>query len=116
MRRAILLLAVAALIGGCARGPETPTKLFAQNCSGCHGPHGEGAPAGKALVDNPFVENASDDALLAFIKQGRKVNDPMNTTHMQMPPKGGNPGLTDIQIREIISHIRELQKAHQKTR
>jgi disulfide bond formation protein DsbB len=35
-------------------------------------------------------------------------NEPENTTGVPMPPKGGNPALTDEQILEIIAFIHTL--------
>jgi hypothetical protein len=51
-----------------------------------------------------------DAELLEFVKTGRPVGDPLNTTGVDMPPKGGNPALSDVQILDIIAHIRTLQQ------
>ena len=61
-------------------------------------------------MDSDFVKGLSDQELLAFIKKGRPTSDPANTTGVDMPPKGGNPSLTDQQILDIIAYIRSLQK------
>ena len=55
-------------------------------------------------------EHLSDEQLLAFIKTGRPTSDPANTTGVDMPPKGGNPALTDAQIVDIIAFIRTLHQ------
>jgi disulfide bond formation protein DsbB len=86
------------------------TKLFNSLCISCHGKAGVGIPGnGKPLVKNPFVQSLDDDGLLAFVKQGRGPSDPKNTTGIQMPPKGGNPALSDDDILDIISYLRTLQ-------
>lgn len=85
-------------------------KLFHSTCIACHGKAGVGVQGnGKALAKNSFVQSLDDDGLLAFIKQGRTPTDPKNTTGIQMPPKGGNPALSDDDILDIISYLRTLQ-------
>ncbi|MBL9120627.1 MAG: c-type cytochrome [Phycisphaerae bacterium] len=85
-------------------------KLYHSLCVACHGKGGVGMPNnGKALVDNEFVRSLDDDGLLAFVKQGRSPSDPKNTTGIQMPPKGGNPALSDDDILDIIAYLRTLQ-------
>ena len=86
-------------------------KLFEQTCSACHGKDAKGLPnLGKDLTTSEFVKGLSDDELLAFIKKGRPVSDPANTTGVDMPPKGGNPALTDDQLRAIIAFIRSIEE------
>ncbi|MBK9123664.1 MAG: c-type cytochrome [Chloroflexi bacterium] len=78
-------------------------------CAACHGPDARGIPnLGKDLVDSEFVAGLTDEALLDFIKTGRPIWDPQNTTGIDMPGKGGNPALTDDQILGIIAYIRTL--------
>lgn len=86
------------------------TKIYGSLCIACHGAGGVGMPGnGKPLVKNSFVQSLDDDALLAFIKQGRSPTDPKNTTGIQMPPKGGNPAMSDDDILDVIAYIRTLQ-------
>jgi len=66
---------------------------------------------GKPLDSSPFIDSKTDDELLAFIKQGRPIWDPENTTGLDMPPKGGNPALSDDEIRQIIEYLRALHEA-----
>lgn len=85
-------------------------KLFHTTCIACHGKGGVGMPGnGKALVKNEFIRSLDDDGLLAFIKQGRMPTDAKNTTGIQMPPKGGNPALSEDDLLDIISYLRTLQ-------
>lgn len=83
--------------------------LFATSCAACHGPDGRGVPnVGKDLVASDFVAAQSDAELLAFIKVGRDSSHPDNTTGIAMPPKGGNPALTDAQIADIVAWLRTV--------
>lgn len=85
-------------------------QLFVNSCSTCHGPAGEGITGlGKPLTSSSFIAAMSDAELLAFIKNGRSVDDPLNTTGIAMPPKGGNPALTDEQLQAIVAHLRSIQ-------
>ncbi|MFM9995661.1 MAG: cytochrome c [Phycisphaerales bacterium] len=85
-------------------------KLFHSTCIACHGKGGVGVQGnGKALVANPFIRGLDDDGLLGFIRQGRSPGDPKNTTGIQMPPKGGNPALSDDDVLDIIAYLRTLQ-------
>lgn len=85
-------------------------KLFHSTCIACHGKAGTGIQGnGKALAMNSFIQSLDDDGLLAFVKQGRLPTDPKNTSGIQMPPKGGNPALSDDDILDIISYLRTLQ-------
>jgi mono/diheme cytochrome c family protein len=84
---------------------------FTQTCSACHGPTGEGLPnLGKNLVTSEFVAGQTDEQLLAFIKTGRPTSDPLNTTGIDMPPKGGNPALSDTDLENIVAYMRSIHK------
>lgn len=115
-------LGLAGCLGGSSATPPpavTPTpapaaqadgeKLFSQNCSACHGMDGAGvAGLGKPLVGSPMLK-LKDAELVAFIKQGRDTGDKANTTGVAMPPKGGNPALTDQNLQEIVTYLRGLK-------
>lgn len=84
-------------------------KLFHTTCVACHGKGGVGVPGnGKALTGNVFVASLDDDGLLEFISRGRGPTDAGNTTGIQMPPKGGNPALSEDDILDIIAYLRTL--------
>ncbi len=93
--------------GDAAKGKE----VYAGTCAACHGPTGEGVKGlGKDLTTSTFVTGLSDAELLAFVKKGRDVSDPLNTTKIMMPPKGGNPALDDASIMDVIAFIRSIHK------
>jgi mono/diheme cytochrome c family protein len=84
---------------------------FATYCAACHGPDGKGRPnLGKDLVSSGFVKGQSDAQLIVFIKKGRDVSDPLNTSKVPMPPKGGNPAFTDGELNDLVAYVRHLQK------
>ena len=90
--------------------PVKGKQLFLQVCAACHGPDAKGLPnLGKDLTNSKFIAEKTDEELLQFVKVGRSPTDPLNTTGIAMPPKGGNPALSDEDIRHIIAYIRTLQ-------
>jgi len=94
-----------AIVGDLARGNE----LFQATCRGCHGVRGEGMPGqGKTQRGSAFIIERTDAELVAFIKAGRMPWDPMNTTGIQMPPKGGNPMLKDKDLYDIVAYVRSF--------
>ena len=118
---AALALGLAACGGGAPSSTATPAgpvgdpakgqTLFAGTCSACHGPDATGVTGlGKNLTTSAFVAAQTDAQLLAFVKTGRPVDDPANTTGVAMPPRGGNPALTDQDLADIISYVRTLHK------
>jgi len=74
-------------------------QAFLANCSGCHGPAGEGR-YGPSLDSPVFQANASQDFLYATIASGRK-----NTA---MPAFLGAGGLRDDDLLDLIAFIRTL--------
>lgn len=94
---------------GVGRAGGVGHDAFLASCSACHGPRGEGLDGlGKALVGSDFIGTRSDPELIAFIKTGRPIWDPDNTSGLDMPPKGGNPAITDEQLESIVKYIRTL--------
>lgn len=125
----ILSLALVACGGGASSGngepvaeaPEaTATPVgdavagkaqFDTVCIACHGPGGVGVEGlGKPFTTSEFLLTVSDQELLEFVKTGRPISHPDNTTGVDMPPKGGNPALTDEQLLDIIAYIRTLHE------
>lgn len=95
-----------------AKGNATKGKTaFTTTCLACHGPDAKGLPGlGKDLTTSTFVKGLSDDQFVDFLKKGRPTSDPANTTKVDMPPKGGNPALTDQDLYDVVSFIRTLTK------
>jgi disulfide bond formation protein DsbB len=117
----VLSLALVACGGGAPEGPQpTPTSVgdpvagkatFDTVCIACHGPGGVGVEGqGKPFTTSEFLLTVDDQQLLTFIKTGRPISDPANTTGVDMPPKGGNPALTDDQLLDVIAYVRTLHQ------
>jgi mono/diheme cytochrome c family protein len=90
--------------------PGDPTRgaaLYGANCATCHGANLEG---GIGAVLNPIdklpgVTSSLDPAfLIQIITNGRQPQggDPKS---IPMPPKGGNPNLTDQDIKDLAAYI-----------
>ena len=84
-------------------------ELFVKMCSACHGPDGQGMEGlGKPFVTSRFVKDSTDKEVMTMVKMGRPIWDAANTTGVDMPPKGGNPALSDEDLAEIIKYIRSI--------
>ena len=85
-------------------------KVFEATCVACHGSGGEGIDGlGKPLPGSTFIAGLSDSELAEFIEVGRSTSDPANTTGVAMPAKGGNSGLSEQDIVDIVAFIRTIQ-------
>ncbi len=85
-------------------------NLFHSTCVACHGKGGVGMQGnGKPLAGSAFIQSLDDEKLLAFVMRGRAPGEPGNTTGIQMPPKGGNPALSEDDLLDIIAYLRTLQ-------
>ena len=86
-------------------------EFYTTTCSACHGPTGEGIPGlGKDMTASEFIAGKTDQELVEFIKVGRDPGDPLNTTGIGMPARGGNPALSDEDLYHIVTYIRTIQK------
>jgi len=86
-------------------------KQYDMLCIACHGPGGEGIEGlGKPFTTSDFLREKNDEEMVEFVTLGRPMSDPLNTTGVDMPPKGGNPALTEDQIFDIIAYVRTLQE------
>lgn len=128
---AITLLASLAFVQGCGgeggkaesssseAAPAVDSAAFARargkvvynkTCIACHGENGVGVEnLGKNWVTSDFIRDSSDAELLAFIRAGRTIDDPMSAGISPMPPSGGDPTLTDVELGNVIVYMRSLQ-------
>jgi mono/diheme cytochrome c family protein len=90
-------------IGTMSFAQKSGADIYKSKCQSCHAADGSGStPAGKAMKAVPFsapdIVNASDADLIADTKNGKG----------KMPAYAGK--LTDDQIKDVVAHIRTLQK------
>ncbi len=93
--------------GGAPANPALAAgaKVFAANCSGCHGANGQGS-AGVAppLVNNPFV-TGDPKAVIKVVADGLKGETIMGQTYgAAMPPWKGQLSKSDLAA--VITYIR----------
>ena len=85
--------------------------LFATACATCHGFAAEGFPGlGKPLRGNRSIWEKTEDQLVHFLKEGRAAEDLLNTTGVEMPPRGGDPDLSDQDLRNIAAFLRSINE------
>ncbi|MDX1691192.1 MAG: cytochrome c [Acidimicrobiia bacterium] len=83
--------------------------IYSRTCAACHGPDATGVQGlGKNLVGTEFVNGRSAEELAAFIAEGRPVDHPDNETGIAMPPRGGNPSLTDRDLLNVALYLQSL--------
>lgn len=91
--------------------PEAGKTHYQSLCSACHGQDAKGLPnLGKDLTSSEFLKTKTDREFVEFIITGRPSSDPENTTGIDMPPRGGNPALTDEDIADIVAYVRTLEE------
>ncbi len=78
--------------------------IYQANCLACHGKDGKGALPGVSdftAVDGPLSK--SDEELVNSIVKGVKTPG----SPLAMPHHGGNPALTDDEVRDVLEYLRE---------
>ena len=125
MKKLMILVATLALVlaacgggnggGGDTSAPPAPgagdpaagVDVYKATCSACHGGDLAGvAGLGLPLAPSDFVASTSESDLAAFITEGRPVDDPVNSTGVAMPPKGGNPALSDQDLLNVAAYLK----------
>jgi len=78
-------------------------------CAACHGTDAKGIQGlGKDLTDSAFADALTDEELVAFIIEGRPAGHELNTTGIDMLPRGGNDNFTDQDLFDIVAYLRSL--------
>jgi mono/diheme cytochrome c family protein len=84
---------------------QAGSSMFATSvCGACHGPQGAGVPGvGPNLTDDAWLNvDGGFESIVQVINDG--VPQPKESA-TPMPPKGGNAGLTDEQVRQLAAYI-----------
>lgn len=93
-----------------AGDPVAGASVYSGTCASCHAPDLSGIDGlGKPLAPSDFVASNSEEELVAFLKVGRPAGDPLNTQGVDMPPKGGNPSLTDQDLANVSAYLKAQQ-------
>ncbi len=99
----LALVAVPAFAGSPAGDPAKGKALYEGTCIACHGSDGKGAFDGVPdFTKKDGRLTKADDVLLKHIKNGFQSPG----SFMAMPPKGGNPDLSDKDLADILAYIR----------
>jgi disulfide bond formation protein DsbB len=90
--------------------PAAGKIAYDKTCIACHGADLKGMPnLGKDLTTSEFVKGKTNPEMVEFLKVGRPASDPLNTQGVDMPPKGGNPALTDTDLLNIAAYVHSMQ-------
>jgi len=93
---------VETVCGFAGGNPTHGAAIYAQTCVACHGANGRGRITGAPnFTRKGGVLSKPHSALQAHIVRGfSSTNSPIS-----MPPRGGNPGLTDQDIRDVHAYL-----------
>jgi len=92
-------LAAAAVTAAADPGQD----VYQKACVACHGANGKGIlPGIPDLTRKGGVLAKPDDVLLKHVTEGFKSPG----SPMAMPPKGGNPSLTEAQLRAALQYAK----------
>ncbi len=111
-------LTVLTSVTACGGGEAPPSdaasvqegqQIYGRICATCHGGDANGMPSlGKGLRDNAYTQSLSDSELVEFLKEGRSAADPLNETGIDMPPRGGDPTISDEELLAVVAYLRTL--------
>lgn len=77
--------------------------VYSQTCIACHGADGKGTiPGVKDFTTKNGPLTKTDDALLKSITEGFQSPG----APLAMPAKGGNPALTEADIKAVLDYLR----------
>lgn len=85
---------------------ENGTALFAANCAACHGSGAVGSDTGPPLVHKIYEPSHHDDG--SFY---RAVGEGVRSHHWPFGDMLPVPGISDAEVEQIITYVRELQRA-----
>ncbi len=101
----LTLLPVLALSDGVPEAADATAgkAVYVQTCIACHGANGKGTIPGVTdfnAEDSPLSKSEAD--LVKNISEGFQTKG----SFMAMPAKGGNPALTEADIRAVLAYLR----------
>ncbi len=82
---------------------------FANNCAGCHGAGGQGAPGGfPSLADDDWIYGGSFEAIHHTISHGVRAGESDEERGIAMPAYLATQMLTLAQINDVAEHVLSL--------
>ena len=79
-------------------------SIYGQTCVACHGRNGKGAiPGVPDLTRAGGPLSQSNDVLLDHMARGFRSPG----SQLAMPPRGGNPALTDADLQAVLTYLRQ---------
>ena len=103
-----LLAVLEARAASAAQAADPGKAVYDASCVTCHGANGKGAlPGVPDMTPKGVPLSKPDDVPLKRVTEGfQSPGSPL-----PMPPKGGNPSLTETQLREALNYMKsELGK------
>ena len=98
-----IALVLGSAIAGCALAASPGQAIYETHCSVCHGHDGKGTlPGVPDFTRKNGVLSLPAAVLLQRIEHGYQGRG----APMAMPPRGGDPSLTDEQIERVLAYLR----------
>lgn len=106
-RKVVLALSAVVLSVTASLATDSAQSLFKEKCSSCHGIDGSSkTPAGKKIgaadLHSKSIVEMSDQEMFETIGRGTK--------HKNYPHSFLYTGMNEQQVRDLVRHIRQLQK------
>jgi len=107
LKRLLILASILAVSSAFADEPAADVAVgkaaYSQTCIACHGANGKGAIPGVAdLTKADGALSKTDDELIKSITEGFQSPG----AALAMPAKGGNPALTETDIKAVLAYLR----------
>ena len=101
----LMLMPVLAFSDGVPEAADAAAgkAIYSQTCIACHGANGKGTiPGVKDFTAKDSPLSKSDAELFKNVSEGFQSPG----SFMAMPPNGGNPTLTEADVRAVLSYLR----------